>query len=177
MPRASPASARPSCSSTNTRKGPGGAGGPGPSRSPRLRTVRPVALCGNHLVGRVVAVLLGVEPAPARLERLRRLRAEDAVRAGIAVGDDDPRDLVVVLVLAEAAVSGVERGRGVTALRQPANRLVARVRVVRVDVQDVARVEGVALLCSVAPASSTNAIWSREMNVDVVEPGVGRSPL
>jgi hypothetical protein len=79
------------------------------------------------------------------LERLRRLLAEDAAGTRVAVGDEDARDLVVILVGAETAVGRVERGRGVTALCQPANRLVVRVRVVRVDVQDEARVESVAL--------------------------------
>jgi len=43
-------------------------------------------------------VLLRVEDAPAALESVRELLAEDPVRARVAVGDVDAGDLVVVLV-------------------------------------------------------------------------------
>ena len=69
----------------------------------------------------VVAVLLRVEPAPLASAQIRRLGPEHAVGAPVAVGDDEPGDLVVALVGAEAAVVGVERRRRVAALGQPAD--------------------------------------------------------
>ena len=60
---------------------------------------------GDDLVGRVVAVLLGVEPAPIAVAEVRDLGAEDAIDAGVAVGDVDAGDLVVAVGLAEAAVT------------------------------------------------------------------------
>src|SRR5947208_2906736 len=57
-----------------------------------------------HLVGEVVAVLLGVEPAPAAVAQARDPRAEEPVRPRVAVGHVHAGDLVVALVGAEAAV-------------------------------------------------------------------------
>src|SRR3954470_8749746 len=72
----------------------------------------------DDLVGRVVAVLLGVEPAPAAPEQRRRLGPEDAPGARVAVRDVGAGDLVVLVVLAEAALCVDRRGR-VTALGEP----------------------------------------------------------
>jgi hypothetical protein len=58
----------------------------------------------------------------------------------------NPGDLVVAVVLAEAALRGVDRGRGVTALGDPPDRLVLRHRIVLRDVEDPARVERLSLL-------------------------------
>src|SRR5215475_13066929 len=97
-------------------------------------------LCGGHDLPReVVAVLLCVEPAPfAAAPEIRNLGAEQAVRAGIAVRDMDAGDLVVALVLPEAAGRGVERRGWIAALGEPAHRLVGRVGVVLRDVPDEA---------------------------------------
>src|SRR3954469_2346263 len=100
----------------------------------------------DDLVGRVVAVLLGVEPAPAAPEQRRRLGPEDPPRAGVAVRDVGAGDLVVLVVLAEAALVGVDRRRRVTALGEPPDGPGARAGVVPADVEHEPRVERVALL-------------------------------
>src|SRR5262245_48922308 len=76
----------------------------------------------DDLIGRVVAVLLGVEPAPARVAEVGHLRAKDAADAGVTVGNVCTGDLVVAVVLAEATERRVDRRRRVAALGQPAHR-------------------------------------------------------
>src|SRR4051795_3490992 len=100
----------------------------------------------DDLVRRVVAVLLGVEPAPAAPEQRRRLGPEDAPGAGVAVRDVGAGDLVVLVVLAEAALVGVDRRGRVTALGEPPDGPGGRAGVVPADVEDEPRVERVALL-------------------------------
>src|SRR5215212_6555270 len=100
----------------------------------------------NYLVRRVVAVLLGVEPAPAAPEQRRRLGPEDAPRARVSVRDVDAGDLVVLVVLAEAALVGVDRRRCVTALGEPPDGPGGRAGVVPADVEHEPRVKRVALL-------------------------------
>src|SRR6478672_6660180 len=63
------------------------------------------------LVRPVVPMLLRVEPAPLATAQIRQLGPEQTVGALVSVGDDEPGDLVVALVAAEAAVVGVKRGR------------------------------------------------------------------
>src|SRR6185437_9555161 len=104
-------------------------------------------LRGEHdLPCEVVAVLLGVEPAPfvAAVPQIRDLSPEQAFRAGIPVRDVHTGDLVVAFVLAEAAGRRVERRRRVAALGEPPHRLQA-CRVVLRHVPDEAGVEGLAL--------------------------------
>ena len=87
-----------------------------------------------------------IEEAPLIvLEQMRVLLAEEPVDGRVSVGDFRAGDLVVAVVLAESAGRGVDRRRRVTALGQPANRLVRRVGVVLRDVEDPARVERVPL--------------------------------
>src|SRR5580765_6274817 len=168
---ASPVGCDPYRDPSGKREGPGGSGGPGPSRRLPLR-----ALCGKHFVGRVVAVLLGVEPAPVVLPQLRRLRAQDAVRPRVAVRDDRAGDLVVALV-AEARDAAIDRRGRVTALREPALRLVRRVRVVGVAVEQPAGVERVALRVQrVARVLDERDLVLRDEG-DVVEAGVRRVAL
>src|SRR5262249_59460395 len=100
-------------------------GGRGPGGGPAA----PTLLLGrrvDHLVGDVVAVLLGVEPAPlpVAVEELRLLLGQDPLHAWVAVRDGGAGELVVLVVLAEAAVRRVDRRGGVAALRDPADRLV-----------------------------------------------------
>src|SRR5262249_24755174 len=92
----------------------------------------------DHFVGHVVTMLLRVEEAPAALEEVRKLGAEDPSLAGIAVGDGRAGDLVVLVVLPEASIRRVERGRGITALREPPKGLIRGIRVVLVGVEDEA---------------------------------------
>src|ERR1700751_3190905 len=94
----------------------------------------------------VVAVLLRPEPAPlaTTVPQVRIPGAEQALRAGIAVRDEHAGDLVVSLVLAEAAGRGIEGRRRVAALGEPANRLQG-LRVVLRDVEDPPGVERIAL--------------------------------
>src|SRR6266481_3681286 len=74
----------------------------------------------ENLPGDVVAVLLVPEPTPAGMEGVRDLRPEDAPGRRIAVGDVDTRDLVVGVVLAEAAAGGrVDRRRRVAPFGEP----------------------------------------------------------
>src|SRR5262249_8148113 len=72
--------------------------------------------------GDVVAVLLGPEQTPAVVTEARHLGAEDAVRARVAVREVDTGDLVVTLVLPEAAIGRVERRRDVATLGEEADR-------------------------------------------------------
>jgi hypothetical protein len=117
-------------------------------------------------------VLLGVEPAPLRRAQLRDAGTEDALRARVAIGDDGAGDLVVAVVLAEATVVGVDRGRGVAPLGQPAQRLVLWLRVVAADLEDPAGVERVALRVEgVAGVLDERDRGPREER-DVVEAGV-----
>lgn len=86
-------------------------------------------------------MLLRPEPAPVRVvEELRDLRPEDPVDRRVAVGDVHAGDLV-----AARHARRVERRRRVSALGEPAQRLVGRIRVVGVRVEDEARVERIRL--------------------------------
>src|SRR4051794_6067244 len=105
----------------------------------------------DDLVRRVVAVLLGVEPAPAAAEQRRRPGPEDAPRARVAVRDVGAGDLVVLVVLAEAALVGVDRRRRVTALGEPPDGPGAGAGVVLADVEHEPRVERVAPLVQRVP--------------------------
>ena len=146
-------------------KGPAEWRGPCPGEGLALRS-------RDDLVRAVVPVLLGVEEAPVLvLEQVRVLRSEEPVHGRVPVGDVRARDLVVAVVLAEAAGRGVDRRRRVTALGQPANRLVRRVGVVRVTSKTQPESSALRCPCSVSPASSTNVIRSCERNADVVEAG------
>ena len=70
---------------------------------------------------------------------------QETVNRCVSVGDVRAGDLVVAVVLAEAAGRCVDRRRRVPALGQPSNGLVRRVGVVLRDVEDPARVERVPL--------------------------------
>ena len=54
-------------------------------------------------------MLLRPEPAPTAVEQMRQLRAEDALRTGIAVRDVHAGDLVVLIVLAEPGEARIDR--------------------------------------------------------------------
>jgi hypothetical protein len=77
--------------------------------------------------------------------QVRLLLAEHAVDGRVAVRDVDAGELVVAVVLPEAAERRVDRGGRVAALGDPTQRLVRGVRVVEVDVERGAGVERVAL--------------------------------
>src|SRR5689334_21196535 len=99
---------------------------PGPSALCCYAEDSPVLPVEHHLVGRVVAMLLGVEPAPFRITKVRNFGAENATRRRVTVRYVGSGDLVVALVLSEAAEGGVDGRRRVPALCQPANGLVCR---------------------------------------------------
>ena len=90
-------------------------------------------------------MLLGVEHAPALVERGRSIGADQAFDRGSTVGDVDAGDLViaVVLVAFHAGELGVGSRLVVTGLREDADRILGRV--VGSDVDEEQRVEGVAL--------------------------------
>src|SRR5512132_1603188 len=131
------------------------------SRGPGFRPDpdRPSSTCGRgslvlvlhvaeeHLVGRVVAVLLRIEPAPPTVAQVRDGVPENPTDARIAVGDERTGDLVVPVVLAEPGrvCAAVEGRRGVAALGEPADRGVRRIGVVARHVQRVTGVECVEL--------------------------------
>src|ERR1700761_3678298 len=89
-----------------------------PCRDPPAWTasVEVGVLTHQNLVGRVVAVLLGVEPAPAIMAQPGVLCAQDTLRSGVSVGHVGAGYLVVAFVLAEAAVGGVDRRGRVASL-------------------------------------------------------------
>src|SRR6187431_702487 len=129
---------------TNSR-GPGFR--PGPDRPSstcgRGSLVLVLHLAEEHLVGRVVAVLLRVEPAPPTAAQVRDGVPENPTDARIAVGDEHTGDLVVPVVLAEPGrvCAAIEGRRGVAALGEPADRVVRRIGVIAHDVQGVTGVE------------------------------------
>src|SRR5262249_48499363 len=84
------------------------------SRAGRSAVIVVAAIRGREdLPGRVVAVLLGPEQPPDAVPEVRVAGADEPTDRRVTVGEVDAGDLVVVLVLAEAAVRGVDRGRGV----------------------------------------------------------------
>src|ERR1044071_4813927 len=115
------------------------------------RTLVPSSVSGAVLVvvavqdlpRHVVAVLLRIEDSPTALKGMGLLCAEDAVGPGTAVGDVDPGDLVVPVVLKAVPgrareKRGVDRRRRVAAQGDQTEGLVAGVRVIRARVEEPA---------------------------------------
>ena len=92
----------------------------------------------------------------------------------VPVGDVDAGDLVVAVVVSRARLAQrVDRGRGVAALGQ---RTGAAWAWLPASVEDVAGVQGVALLVQLSPASSTTSSWSLEAKVRLSRPVCALSP-
>src|SRR5262249_36482836 len=91
------------------------------------RRVRLPLLDEHDLPGRVVAVLLGVEPAPVRAAKVGHFSAENAACARVPVGDVQPGYLVVAVVLAEAGECRIDGRRCIAALGEPGDRVGRRV--------------------------------------------------
>src|SRR5262245_37660948 len=100
----------------------------------------------NDLVGDVVAVLLGVEDAPAVLERTLNLGSENAAVVRVAVRHVNAGNLVVAVVDEARAAEerGVDRRRRIAALGDDPDRLVGRVGVVLPGVVQPRRIESIA---------------------------------
>ena len=109
-----------------------------------------VRLVAENLPGDVIAVLLGIEQAPAALERLRNLGAEETEYTRIAVGKMPAGDFVVALIVerprwrCKAAEDRIQRRGYVAALRENTDGLRA-VCVAGFQIEQPCGVERVAL--------------------------------